>query len=125
MTVADQTEIATVHGIASALLRDHERIVTHMVSTINREVTEYSSADNASFVLEDLQAHCAVHLKSFITSLQQEIPAGDLDLGFVDEAITRRVRQGITLDAILHAFRIGHQVAWTSAIDYASAVDGG
>ena len=125
MTVTDETEVATAYGIAGALLRDHERIVTHMVSTINREVMEYGSADNASLVLEDLQAHCTVHLKSFFTSLQEEIPAGELDLGFVDDAITRRVRQGITLDAILHAFRIGHQVAWTAAIDYASAVDGG
>jgi PucR C-terminal helix-turn-helix domain len=125
MTVAEETERATAQGIAGALLRDHERIVAHMVATINREVTEYGSADSASLVLQDLQAHCTAHLKSFFTSLQEENLAGDLDLGFVDEAIMRRVRQGIALDAILHAFRIGHQVAWASAIDYASAVDGG
>ncbi len=125
MTVTYDTETAIVHEIASALLRDHERIVTHMVTTIDQEVTGYGRTDDVRLVLEDLQAHCTAHLKSFFTSLQEEIPAGDLDLGFVDEAIMRRVRQGITLDAILHAFRIGHQVAWASAIDYASAVEGG
>jgi len=125
MTVIDQTERATAQGIAGALLRDHERIVTQMVSTIDSEVSEYRGADNASLLLADLQAHCTAHLKSFFTSLLEEIPAGDLDLGFVDEAIVQRARQGITLDAILHAFRIGHQVAWASAIDYADAVDGG
>jgi sugar diacid utilization regulator len=125
MTATHETERAIVHGIAAALLRDHERIVTHMVATIDREVTGYGSADVAPLVLEDLQAHCTAHLTSFFTSLREEIPAGDLDLQFVDEAIMRRVRQGITLEAILHAFRIGHQVAWASAIDYAGAVDGG
>ncbi|MGD0456014.1 MAG: helix-turn-helix domain-containing protein, partial [Solirubrobacteraceae bacterium] len=49
----------------------------------------------------------------------------ELDLEFVEQAIMRRVRQGIPLEAILHSFRIGHQVLWAAVLRHADGIPGG
>jgi hypothetical protein len=65
------------------------------------------------------------HIRSFLRSLQDPTPPDELDLGFVEQAIMRRVRQGVPLEAIHHAFRIGHLVLWAAGVDHASGISGG
>lgn len=114
-------EIAS--DIARALLDDHERIASQIVAAVDREVRAYADAAEARLVLADVRAHCDAHVRAFLSSLRS--PPEELDLAFVEEAIMRRVGQGIPLEAILHSFRIGHQVFWTAVIDCASAIPGG
>jgi len=113
------------HDIAGALLDDHERIASQMTAAIDGEVAAYASTGDARRVLADVRAHCDAHISSFLSRLLDPQPPSELNLGFVEEAIMRRVRQGIPLDAILHSFRIGHQVIWTAVIDCASGIPGG
>ena len=67
---------------------------------------------------------CCAHIRSFLSNLQDPTPPSELDLGFVEQAIMRRVRQGIPLEAIQHSFRIGHQVLWAAVIDTPAASPG-
>jgi hypothetical protein len=116
---------AIARRIARALLDDYERIASQMVEAIDRGVTAYADTGNAPQVLADVRAHCCAHIRSFLSSLHDPTPASELDLGFVEEAIMRRVRQGVPLEAILHSFRIGHEVLWTAVVDQASDIPGG
>ncbi len=96
-----------------------------MVEAIDRGVTAYADTGDAQKILADVRAHCCAHIRSFLSSLQDPAPPSELDLEFVEQAIMRRVRQGIPLEAIQHSFRIGHQVLWAVAIEHASDIPGG
>lgn len=111
--------------IAGALLDEHGRIAAQMVAAIDGEVTAYAAAGDTRRILADVRAHCDAHITSFLSNLQAGAPAIEPDLGFVEEAIVRRVRQGIPLESILHSFRVGHQVLWAAVIGCASRVPGG
>ncbi len=111
--------------IAGALLEEHERIAAQMVAAIDGGVTAYAAAGDTRRILADVRAHCDAHITSFLSSLQTGTPAIEPDLDFVEEAIVRRVRQGIPLEAILQSFRVGHQVLWAAVIDCASRFPGG
>lgn len=124
-TTVDREDDDIAREIAGALLDEHERIATQMVAAIDGEVTAYAASGEARRILADVRAHCDAHITSFLSSLQAGATSIEPDLGFVEEAIVRRVRQGIPLEAILQSFRVGHQVLWTAVIDCASRVPGG
>ncbi|MGD0454690.1 MAG: helix-turn-helix domain-containing protein [Solirubrobacteraceae bacterium] len=111
--------------IASALLDDYERIASQTVEAIGRGVAAYADSGDTRQVLADVRAHCCAHIRSFLSSLLEPRPPSELDLGFVEETIMRRVRQGIPLEAILQSFRIGHQVLWAAVLRHADGIPGG
>ncbi len=123
---ANQAEDAGIaRQIARELLDDHERMASQMVEAIDRGVTAYARTGDAENVLADVRSHCCAHIRSFLSSLQDPAPPSEPDLEFVEQAIMRRVRQGVPLEAIHHSFRIGHQVLWSAVIEHASDIPGG
>jgi DNA-binding PucR family transcriptional regulator len=125
MTAGRAEDADVARQIARALLDDHEMIASQMVEAIDRGVTAYADTGDARQVLADVRTHCCAHLSSFLSNLQDPTPPSEPDLGFAEQAIMRRVRQGIPLEAIQHSFRIGHQVLWAAVIDHASGIPGG
>ncbi len=125
MTASRLEETGIARQIARALLDDHERIASQMVEAIDRGVTAYARTGEAEHVLADVRGHCCAHITSFLSSLQDPAPSSEANLAFVEQAIVRRVRQGIPLEAIHHSFRIGHQVLWSKVIEHASGIPGG
>ncbi len=125
-TITHQGQDANIaREIAGVLLDEHERIASQMTAAIDGEVTAYAATGDARRILLDVRAHCDAHITSFLSGLQAGTPPIEPDLEFVEEAIMRRVRQGIPLEAILQSFRVGHQVLWGAVIDCASSVPGG
>jgi len=125
--------MATVHHadseiaerIVARLSDEYERIAQDTLTAIVGEISAYEESDDARAVLADLRAHCEANIRAFLTNVQDGgVPAGN-EAAFVEDAIVRRVRQGIPLDAILHAFRIGHQIVWSAIIDEAGRIPGG
>jgi len=125
MTANQAADGDVARQIARALLDDHERIASQMVAAIDRGVTAYADTGDARQILADVRTHCCAHISSFLSSLQDPTTPSEPDLGFVEQAIMRRVRQGIPLEAIQHSFRIGHQVLWAAVIEQASSIPGG
>jgi hypothetical protein len=114
-----------VRQIAHELLRDRRPIVAEIVSAIEAQVGEYALPHGGRRSLADLAGHCDAHVAGFVAGLLDGTPAERLDLSFVEATVVRRVGQGIPLEAILHAFRIGHQVFWSAVIEHAERVAGG
>lgn len=82
-----------------------------MARRILAEVDEYSKSDQRS-LKPAVEAACSDHIDSFlgyITTGQLPAITPGSPLG---EPPLARVRQGIRLDAYLHAFRVGHDVFW-------------
>jgi DNA-binding PucR family transcriptional regulator len=123
--LASMPPTALAMGIVDAVRADRERVVAGMVAAITGDIGDYEAAPDVAAVLEDLREHCDAHVSAFLASAEHgTIPEGD-DLEFVRTMIGRRVAQGIPLDAVLHAFRIGHQVVWEAIVAHAEAVPDG
>jgi hypothetical protein len=105
--------------IVTSLRRRTGAIGDAMVAAIQAEIPPYANASPA--VIEDVRAHCVAHAR-----LTFEVAGGDRtplrgELEFAREAAARRVRQGIPLDSLLQAFRVGHRTVWEAIVSEAGA----
>src|SRR5215210_8302050 len=105
--------------IVASLQRRTGEIGDAMVAAIQAEIPPYATASQA--VIQDVRAHCVTH-----AGLTFEVAGGDRtplrgELGFAREAAARRVRQGIPLDGLLQAFRVGHRTVWEAIVSEAGA----
>jgi hypothetical protein len=114
-----------VDSIVIGLLETHDELAIQMMEAINAEIDAYRGAADAEQVLADAREHCDAQIRSFLTSMRDRIAPADLDLSYVESTIARRVRQGIPLVSVLHSFRVGHQVLWNAAFEYADRMQGG
>jgi len=119
------TDAEIAARIVARLRAEHERIAEDTLTAIVGEISAYEDSEDARAVLADLRNHCRTNIDAFLASVQDDDRFTVEQAAFVEDAIVRRVRQGIPLDAILHAFRIGHQVVWGAIIDEAGRIPGG
>jgi hypothetical protein len=71
-------------------------------------------------VVKDVRDHCHEHARLILeTSVAGRAPLRE-ELEFARAAATRRVRQGIPLEGLLHAFRVGHRTVWEWMVDEAA-----
>lgn len=125
-TIADRPDLAEASAsIADRLIGDHAAIADRMVREIVAEIGDYEAGLGAGPLLADVREHCDAHIRSVLASVRTGVANEELDHSFLVEATRRRARQGIGLDAVLHAFRIGHQVLWKAIADEAAVVAGG
>lgn len=119
-TIDVRSEVARV---VSALQADRERIADDMVEAIKVEIPAYARA--GAGVIEDVRAHCDTHAGLILeVSGANRAPRRE-ELGFAREAAARRVRQGIPLEGLLQAFRVGHLTVWEAILEEAGATPAG
>lgn len=112
-----------IERIVGALLARTGEIADAMVAAIQAEIAPYAHASAA--VVEDVREHCNAHarLTFEVMGVNRAPLRGELE--FARAAAARRVRQGIPLDSLLHAFRVGHRTVWTAVVEEASATPQG
>ncbi len=108
-----------VERIVGALLARRGAIADAMVAAIRDEIMPYARSDDV--VLEDVRAHCDIHAGLILEVARADRAPRRGELGFAREAAARRVRQGIPLDGLLQAFRVGHRTVWEAILDEAGA----
>ncbi len=101
-------------SIAAATLQDHRAIAREMAAQIVGEIATYSEANNSHELLRATEDSCDAHIQSFCRSVLDRLGPEELEIGFTAESVADRVRQGIPLESILHAYRIGHRVLWAT-----------
>lgn len=109
-----------IDRIVAELAGRHRQLAEAMVANIRSEIPAYlRTADVA--VLEDVRSHCETHaaLILSVASASREPSRGEL--AFARQAAIRRVRQGIPLDGLLAAFRVGHRTVWDAILAEADA----
>jgi hypothetical protein len=115
--VRDPDELA-VDSIVKSALRDHALIAHEMASQIVAQVDAYQHAPDPQEVLLDTERSCDAHIQNFLRSVGRS--SESLELDFTAASVAQRVHQAIPLEAMLHAYRVGHHVLWTHLRDRAA-----
>jgi sugar diacid utilization regulator len=90
-----------------------------MLDAILGEIGAYDRPGGA-LLLDDVREHCRLHVDLLMRSLRAGRDPDRGDLGFAREAAARRVHQGIPLDGLLQAFRVGHRTLWRAIVEEAA-----
>jgi hypothetical protein len=120
--VRDPDELA-VDSIVKSALRDHTLIATEMAAQIVAQVDAYKHVPDPHEVLLDTERSCDAHIQNFLRSVERS--SEGLGLDFTATSVAQRVRQAIPLEAVLHAYRVGHHVLWTYIRDRAQDFERG
>ncbi len=107
-----------IDRIVSVLSGRHGELAEAMVENIKAEIPPYLRTADAA-VLEDVLAHCERHAELILAVARQAREPLRAELAFAREAGVRRVRQGIPIDGLLAAFRVGHRTVWDAILEEA------
>jgi sugar diacid utilization regulator len=110
---------AEVDRILDALAADLDGIAAEMVATIISEIPAYGRPMDAALP-EDVRAHCAEHAALMVRAVRDDREPRREELDFARRAAARRVRQGVPLEALLQAFRLGHRTVWDAIVRVAA-----
>lgn len=112
-----------VDRVIDALLARQTELAEEMVVAILAEIPPYARAIPG--VVEDVRAHCEAHAGLILEVARADRAPLREELGFARDAAHRRVRQGIPLDGLLQAFRVGHRTVWEAILDEATPTQEG
>jgi hypothetical protein len=108
-----------IERVLEALERRADELAEAMLRAILGEIGSYDRPSGQA-LLADVREHCRLHVDLLMRSLRAGRDADRADLGFARDAAARRVHQGIPLDGLLQAFRVGHRTLWQAIVDEAS-----
>jgi sugar diacid utilization regulator len=104
--------------LAALELRDGD-LAEAMLGAILGDITSYDRPGGQA-LLDDVREHCRLHVDLLLRSLRAGRDPDRSDLTFARDAAARRVHQGIPLDGLLQAFRVGHRTLWQAIVDEAA-----
>jgi hypothetical protein len=116
-----ETEQSRVLG---EVARKKERVAEDMVSAITNAIPAYAAHPDPALI-EDLTEHVTQNIDTFLRIASEHRPPEPDDLTFVRAAVERRVAQGVPMDTVLHAFRVGQQFLWETIVSEAEAIGAG
>ncbi len=119
--VADGTAGVTneIERVLAALELREGDLAEAMLGAILGEIGSYDRPSGEA-LMADVREHCRLHVDLLMRSLRAGRGADRADLSFARDAAARRVHQGIPLDGLLQAFRVGHRTLWQAIVDEAS-----
>jgi PucR C-terminal helix-turn-helix domain/GGDEF-like domain len=103
--------------VGEALLKDTDRVGRAMVDRILEEVPHYTRAPQT--MLDDVMALAARNAVVLCTALATATRPTRGDLDYVAEHVRRRVHQGVPLESLIHAYRVGNAAFWVYCIEEA------
>jgi len=124
--VADGTAGVTeeIERVLAALELREDELAEAMLGAILVDIGSYDRPGGET-LLNDVREHCRLHVDLLLKSLRAGRDPDRADLGFAREAAARRVHQGIPLDGLLQAFRVGHRTLWQAIVDEAATSPAG
>ena len=108
-----------VHGLAVQVLRDLDSMTERLVDAILAADPSYGMGRTSR---EDLHRSCHDNLERILQSLTGAPPRHDV---FDAPHATghRRAEQGMPLESVLHAYRLGHRIIWDALVAQARDED--
>ena len=105
--------------VLAALEQREDELSESMLTAILGDIGAYDRPGTET-LLSDVREHCRLHVDLLLKSLGAGRDPSRTDLSFARDAAARRVHQGIPLDGLLQAFRVGHRTLWQAIVDEAS-----
>ena len=113
-------ELAT---LGRALLEDVEGITDRLVEAILAEDPSYTASGRPT--PEDLRRSCHDNLQRILENLaDQRDPASGDPFAAPRSTGHRRAEQGVPLESVLHAYRLGHRTIWEELVAQARGAGG-
>jgi PucR-like helix-turn-helix protein/diguanylate cyclase with GGDEF domain len=109
---------AEVRRVMGRLELREESLAREMLEAILAEIGPYGRSGGAALA-GDVLEHCRSHVALLLRVLDGRRDPRRDELEFAREAAARRVHQGIPLDGLLQAFRVGHRTLWQTIVEEA------
>lgn len=107
--------------LAAALVDRLPQLADRLVAEILRRDEGYQQASRVS--LEDLRSSCQANLAQLLRKLVEPQRRDREYIGFLTANGRRRFEQGLPLESLLHAFRLGGRVLWDALVEEARRRD--
>jgi hypothetical protein len=118
--------------ILDRLAARHDQLADWVFAAVTAEIGDYrgpSGKDSGDRDLtefwRDVRSFGDSHIREALESVRTDGTPSPEALEYVKEVTIRRVDQRVPLDAILHAFRVGHRVVWAAVLDEAESLPEG
>src|SRR3954447_355266 len=120
--VADGTAGVTegIERVLAALELREDELAEAMLGAILGEIGPYDRPGGQA-LMKDVREHCRLHVDLLMRSLRAGRDPDRSDLSFARDAGARRVHQGIPLDGLLQAFRVGDRTLLHALVDEVAA----
>jgi hypothetical protein len=106
-----------VQELGARLLEDLDRLTDRLVERINRHESLYAEAEPVS--TEDLRSSVRTNLERSMQALSGQLPPGAHWADRASETGRLRARQGMPLETVLRAYRLGGSVIWEGLVEEA------
>jgi hypothetical protein len=122
---------ATTIEILDRLASNHDQLADQVFAAVTGEIGDYRGPDKAGDDREltdfwrDVRSFGDATIREALKSVRTDGMPPSEALDYVKEVTIRRVDQRVPLDAILHAFRIGHRVVWAAVLEEADTLEEG
>jgi hypothetical protein len=113
-----------IERVLAALEQREDELSEAMLAAILGQIGAYDRPGGET-LMGDVREHCRLHVDLLLRSLRAGRDPTRTDLAFARDAAARRVHQGIPLDGLLQAFRVGHRTLWQAIVDEASSTPPG
>lgn len=108
------TASPAVAMLGKAVLQRLDAVTDDLVGSVLREDPSYSGPGRTP--RDDLQRSCRANLQRLLQALTGEIEPGSDPFDAPRATGRRRAEQGMPLESVLHAYRVGFRVIWQSLV---------
>lgn len=112
-----------VERVADRLQAKRPQLADAMVAAMRAEIPAYARA--GADLISDIRAHAEAHARRIIEVARTDTLPGPQEFEFARRAAARRQRQGVPLDELLQAFRVGHRTVWDAIVAEAGDSEAG
>lgn len=119
MVDGDVRPAVLVRRLSAQLLARLPELTERLVATIAASDPAYDHLSEERYA--DVHASCHDNLQRILQVLAERLPAGADRYDAPHATGTRRAAQGVPLEAVLHAFRLGGRVIWEGMAEGARA----
>ncbi|MBN8866862.1 MAG: helix-turn-helix domain-containing protein [Solirubrobacterales bacterium] len=115
----------TLDQILDRVTSRHEELSREVTAGISHEIVEYGAEERNPAFWEDVRGFGDLQIQGAMVAARSGGEISPQALEVIREATVRRVRQGVPLESILQAFRLGHQIVWNAVVEESQQVEGG
>lgn len=108
-----------LRAIVKTLSADAPALAKRLVDTLHGSITDYTTLHDAH-ALDDVQQSCRLNVDIWYSSLLTGKPPTAVELERVAAYGRHRVRQGVSVAALLQAFRVGTWLFWETLLEGAA-----
>lgn len=108
-----------LRAIVKTLAADAPTLTRRLVETLHGSITDYSGLHDPQ-ALEDVQRSCRLNVDLWYSALLSGKPPTPVQLDEVAAYGRHRVRQGVSVAALLQAFRVGTWLFWETLLEGAA-----